>query len=138
MDKDYQNERSYKRWALNTQDEHLPLSLQRSGIAVSLRHPWLFNYHICRGVIKDVSFGGAGLLLAAEKKLPKRLIVVFNKSTRLSGVIKYSKVVNEQLQFVGIEWVTKSEQKKADLLAQLQVQPNQAKQYDSDTEKQQL
>ena len=57
--KEKDNERNYKRWYLNHKDEHLSLAIQRGGISVKLKHPWLFGYQICQGVIKDVSVGGA-------------------------------------------------------------------------------
>jgi hypothetical protein len=118
--KEKDNERNYKRWYLNHKDEHLSLAIQRGGIAVKLKHPWLFGYQICQGVIKDVSVGGAGLLVPAEKKLPKRVVVVFNQLYSFTGLVRYSKSINDQLKFIGLEWVTKSEQERMDLVVSLQ------------------
>ncbi|WP_159817216.1 PilZ domain-containing protein [Colwellia sp. 20A7] len=115
-----ENERNYKRWYLNHKDEHLSLAIQRSGIAVKLKHPWLFGYQICQGVIKNFSVGGAGLLVPAEKKLPKKVVVVFNQIDSFTALVKYSKSINDQLKFVGLEWATKNEQERIDLVASLQ------------------
>ncbi|MBU2926107.1 PilZ domain-containing protein [Colwellia sp. 4_MG-2023] len=122
-----ENQRLYKRWYLNHKDEHLSLAIQRSGIAVKLKHPWLFGYQICQGVIKNVSVGGAGLLVPAEKKLPKRVVVAFNQIESFTGLVKYSKSINEQLKFVGLEWATKNEQERMDLVANLQALSKQEK-----------
>ena len=115
--------RHYKRWPLNEKDEHLPLPQQQSGIAVTIHHYWLFNRLICRAVIKDVSFGGAGLLVPAEKKMPNKITVMFSKDKRLSGLIKHRELVSEKLQFLGIEWTSKNEQQKSELFTELAIEP---------------
>ena len=115
-----ENERNYKRWYLNQKDEHLSLTIQRTGLAIKVKHPWLFRYEICRGVIKDFSVGGAGLLVPAEKKLPRKIIISFNQLYSFTGLIKYSKSINDQLKFIGVEWTTKSEQERMDLVTNLQ------------------
>ncbi|WP_249363207.1 hypothetical protein [Pseudoalteromonas sp. S1609] len=44
---------------------------------------------LCHGLAKDISVGGVGLLVPAEKTNPNKIIVVFDKTNRLAVKVMY-------------------------------------------------
>ncbi|MCF7518755.1 MULTISPECIES: PilZ domain-containing protein [Pseudoalteromonas] len=124
MNKSEESKRTHPRWPLCEQDTQLPAAMQQGGIAVKLHHSWLFNYFICRAVVKDISVGGAGMLVPNEHKLPGKVRVAFNDSNAFIGTIRYTYPVTEKLNFVGIEWQKKDELRRIELVAELQKQAN--------------
>lgn len=126
MKKLFNSKRSHPRWPLYRTSSDIPEAMQQGGIAVKLHHPWFFNYFLCRAVIKDISVGGAGILVPNEHRLPRKIRVAFNDNNGFVGLVKYTRTVTEKLNFVGIEWQSKDELKRIELVAELQKQARQA------------
>ncbi|PCC12262.1 PilZ domain-containing protein [Pseudoalteromonas sp. JB197] len=122
MSNQFETKRNYKRWNLNQKDNYEPESVQRGGIAVELLRNFFIDFSICHAVAKDISVGGVGLLVPAERAIPDKIIVVFDKHNRLVGKVMYRRSVNEKLMFLGVEWVTKNERKKSKIVSYLQQQ----------------
>ncbi|MBE0378075.1 PilZ domain-containing protein [Pseudoalteromonas prydzensis] len=131
MNKFAKSKRSHPRWSLFNASREIPAAMQQGGIAVKLHHPWFFNYFLCRAVIKDISVGGAGILVPSEHRLPRKIRVSFNSTNSFIGIIKYTRTVTEKLNFVGIEWQAKDELKRIELVAELQKQARQAAAFSS-------
>ncbi|GAB0110493.1 PilZ domain-containing protein [Pseudoalteromonas distincta] len=122
MSSQFETKRNYKRWNLNPKDNYEPEALQRGGIAVELLRNFFIDISICHAVAKDISVGGVGLLVPAEKTIPNTFTVVFDEYSRLVGRIMYRRPVNEKLMFLGVEWVTKNERKRSAIVTRLQQQ----------------
>ena len=121
MSKDkLETKRNFKRWNLNPKDAYEPESVQRGGIAVELLRDFIIDISLSHAVAKDISLGGVGLLVPAEKKIPKRFIVVFDEYSRLTGQIMYRRQINDKLIFLGVEWVTKNSNKRSVIVKRLQ------------------
>lgn len=122
MNSEFETKRNYKRWNLNPKDNYEPEALQRGGIAVELIRNFIIDISICHAVAKDISVGGVGLLVPAEKSIPKSFTVVFDEYSRLVGKVMYRRPVNEKLVFLGVAWVTKNERKRSAIVTRLQQQ----------------
>lgn len=122
MSSQFETKRNYKRWNLNPKDNYEPEALQRGGIAVEILRNFFIDISICHAVAKDISVGGVGLLVPAEKTIPNTFTVVFDEYSRLAGRIMYRRSVNEKLMFLGVEWVTKNERKRSEIVTRLQQQ----------------
>lgn len=122
MNNQPETKRSYKRWSLNPKDSYEPEAIQRGGVGVQLLRNFFIDISICHAVAKDISIGGVGLLVPAEKKIPDKLTVVFDENSRLTGKVMYRREVNVKLIFLGVEWTTKNEKKKSTIIARLQQQ----------------
>ncbi len=97
-----EGKRLYTRHALSYEDA--PKELQHDGYPVKLSWPWILDWFGCNGVMKDVSLGGCGLLVSAEKKVPEFIIVQLNEQTRLKAKVVYRNNVTPKLLFLGVDW----------------------------------
>ncbi len=122
MSNQSETKRSYKRWNLNLKDNYEPESVQLGGVGVQLLRRCFIDISLCHGVAKDISVGGVGLLVPAEKTIPNKIIVVFDKTNRLAGKVMYRRAVSEKLMFLGVEWISKNERLRSDIVNRLQLQ----------------
>jgi len=122
MSSQIETKRNYKRWNLNSKDNYEPEAIQRGGVGVQLLRNFFIDISICHAVAKDISVGGVGLLVPAEKTIPKTLLVVFDEYSRLAGKVMYRRQVNEKLIFLGVEWTSKNESKRSTIVKRLQQQ----------------
>ena len=49
-------------------------------------------------------------------------IVVFDKANRLTGKVTYRREVSDKLVFLGVEWISKNERLRSDIVNHLQLQ----------------
>lgn len=122
MSSQIETKRSYKRWNLNPKDNYEPEAIQRGGIGVQLLRNFFIDISVCHAVAKDISVGGVGILVPAEKTIPNTLTVVFDEYSRLVGRVMYRRQVNEKLVFLGVEWTSKNERKRSAIVTRLQQQ----------------
>lgn len=122
MSNQSETKRSYKRWNLNLKDNYELESVQLGGVGVQLLRRCFIDIPLCHGVAKDISVGGVGLLVPAEKAIPDKFIVVFDKANRLTGKVTYRREVSDKLVFLGVEWISKNERLRSDIVNHLQLQ----------------
>ena len=122
MSSQIETKRNYKRWNLKPKDNYEPEAIQRGGVGVQLLRNFFIDISICHAVAKDISVGGVGILVPAEKTIPNTLTVVFDEYSRLAGKVMYRRQVNEKLMFLGVEWTSKNESKRSAIVKRLQQQ----------------
>ncbi|HEX5793009.1 MAG TPA: PilZ domain-containing protein [Rheinheimera sp.] len=102
--------RRYLRWYFCTANQ--PHESQTQGIAVKLKQPGLFGSQLCLAVVKDMSLGGAGLLVPLSKTVPDTIVVEYDSQTRIKAEVVYRRRVSDKLEFLGISYLdTKREQR---------------------------
>ena len=93
-----------------------PIEHQAQGISVVLGVGIPFSKPICYGVMKDVSLGGAGILVPAERNIPtNRVLMIRINGIVAKGKLIYQKPLTERLSFVGIHWAETSIKRKVQL-----------------------
>lgn len=103
--------REFPRWQFHQVD--VPLAMQSQGIAARVyRQGLLFDRLIAQVVVKDMSLGGAGLLVPSQYPLPKKLLLSIDDADKpLQCLIMHRYPVDAALHFVGVSWYrVKSEQ----------------------------
>ncbi|MBU3023125.1 PilZ domain-containing protein [Aestuariibacter sp. A3R04] len=102
-------DRKYKRVPLT--QETTPSEMQAKGVPAELLRHSIFNYSICKAVLKDISVGGAGALVPASKKIPNKVRVLIADKITLKAKVAYRNTVNDELIFLGLDWSNESEKK---------------------------
>lgn len=109
--------RRYLRWYFCT--ANLPHEQQAQGIAVKFYQPGLFGKQICLAVLKDISLGGAGVLVPLSRAVPDMVTVEYNNDTRINAAVVYRRQVSDKLVFLGLSWRDHKRQQRLKLLRQL-------------------
>ncbi len=96
--------RKYRRWYFAA-DESQPKEIQTNGVAVKLaRQGWFGAAHlVCHAVVKDISLGGAGVLVPATIQVPDAVFVMYQQ-IRIKAQVVYRQQVTDKLIFLGIDW----------------------------------
>jgi hypothetical protein len=94
--------RSFYRWYFY--DPAVSLQSQTKGIPVRLKQTGWFGQELGSAVVKDMSMGGAGLLVPLKDKVPDSFWVLYDKTTKVKARVCYRKVIDEKLEFLGLEW----------------------------------
>lgn len=106
--------RLHRRWYLGRED--LPTEQQSGGVAVTLYRNLFFPWPLCKAIVKDVSLGGAGALVPADKKVPGKVKVVFAEGMSLTARIVHRQPISEKLLFLGLDWTREPDSKRRALL----------------------
>ena len=106
--------RKYKRVPLT--EEICPSEFQAKGVPAKLLRNSIFNFSICKAVLKDISIGGAGALVPAAKKIPNKVKVLIADKMTLNAKVVHRKVVSDELIFLGLDWSNESEKKYNDMM----------------------
>lgn len=109
--------RKYLRWYFNANNQ--PVALQSKGIAVKIWHTGLFGSQICQAVVKDVSLGGAGLLIPQSKVVPDVIAVEYDNQFKIKAEVVYRRQINNELVFLGISWLDAKHEQRLSLLRRL-------------------
>ncbi len=84
---------------------------QSQGMAIRLCRPGFFGRLICLGVLKNVSKGGAGLLIPSNSVLEKKFVIKFSGGLKLAVSLRYRRPISTRLEFVGVKWNSANERK---------------------------
>lgn len=109
--------RKHLRWYFAAATQ--PPETQASGVPVKLKEDRWFGRSICQGVVKDISLGGAGILVPSSKQIPDMLITIYDSTTRIKAEVIYRRPVSDKLTFLGLRWVTSDREKHLRLLRRL-------------------
>lgn len=109
--------RKYLRWYFCTANQ--PAETQTKGIAVKLWQSGLFGSQICQAVVKDISLGGAGLLVPLTKTVPDIISVEYHQQLRIKAEVVYRRQVSDKLVFLGISWLDAKRELRLNLLRRL-------------------
>lgn len=92
-------------------DKTQPLQQQSGGLVVMLREAsLLLGEELGRVIIKDISTGGAGVLVSSIIKVPKKALIVFPKESGIKPqkvLVVYTRQLNPALNFYGLQWANK-------------------------------
>ena len=99
-------ERKYKRIALT--QETAPRKLQSQGVPAKLLRGPLFNFMLCHAVLKDISVGGAGVLVPSAKEIPDKVRVSIADKLNLKARVVRRQQISEELMYLGIVWAKES------------------------------
>lgn len=108
--------RSY-RWYFY--DPKQPLLVQAKGVSVRLKAVGWFGKDVGFAVVKDMSSGGAGLLVSKKDAVPARFWVCYNRETKVKAQVKYRRAVGDKLEFLGLSWIGAEDQLVLTLLRKL-------------------
>lgn len=114
MDHNYEEQRKFQRWYLFTQQESP--EQQSQGISVQLKASSLFGGKLAQAVVKDVSLGGAGILLSAKQPVPQQFKLVYQGKYSVEAEVVYRQPLTERLLFCGIRWDKSSRHKRFDAI----------------------
>ena len=109
--------RRYLRWYFCTAS--LPHEQQAQGIPVKLYQSGLFGKQLCLAVLKDISLGGAGVLVPLSRTVPEVITVVYDNDTRIDAAVVYRRQVSDKLVFLGLSWRDNKRQQRLKLLRRL-------------------
>ncbi|MDX3774306.1 hypothetical protein QE250_09285 [Chromatiaceae bacterium AAb-1] len=110
--------RKYRRWYFAADSQ--PKEVQTNGVAVKLaRRSWWFESFICNAVVKDVSLGGAGVLVPSTKTVPDAIVVRYEPDIRIKADVVYRQLVNDKLMFLGLNWESAAHEQRLKLLRKL-------------------
>jgi hypothetical protein len=109
--------RKHYRWYFN--DEKTPQEKHSRGVEVHVHRSGVFRLYICRAIMKDMSIGGAGLLVPTNQKIPDAISVAYDGKTHAKGQVVYRRAESEKLMFIGVEWVSADYQRTLALLRKL-------------------
>lgn len=109
--------RRYLRWYFCTAS--LPHEQQAQGIPVKFYQSGLFGKQICLAVLKDISLGGAGVLVPLSRPVPELITVQYDKDTRIEAAVVYRRQVSDKLVFLGLSWRDNKRQQRLKLLRKL-------------------
>lgn len=109
--------RQFYRWYFY--DPTQPLAAQTKGVPVKLKSTGWFGGEIGSAVVKDMSGGGAGVLVPRKDKVPGKFWVCYDRNTRVKAVVKYRQQVDDKLEFLGLAWVNADPQLVLKLLRKL-------------------
>ena len=109
--------RQFYRWYFY--DPSQPLATQTKGVPVKLKSTSWFGGDIGSAVVKDMSGGGAGLLVPRKDKVPEKFWVGYDRETRVKAQVKYRQLVDDKLEFLGGSWVSAEPQLVLKLLRKL-------------------
>lgn len=100
--------RKFFRWYFESSKQ--PTELQSRGVALKLYPTTLFGSEICHSILKDISFGGAGLLVPSSARIPEQLLLVYSERHKLKAKVVYRRQINDKLTFLGVRWLPGKEQ----------------------------
>ncbi|WP_334021365.1 PilZ domain-containing protein [Alteromonas sp. S015] len=78
--------------------------IQSQGLPISVHRAGLFGRLLCCGVLKDISEGGAGILIPRVDKLDGKLVLRFAGKLKLDVAVRYRRRISDRLEFVGVQW----------------------------------
>lgn len=102
MSDNEQHKRRFERLQLDLSGEDAVQ--QSSGLAVTLFQTGMFGKFICSGVLKDISEGGAGILIPRRDSLNEFINIKFANKFKLAVQVCYRRPISARLEFVGIQW----------------------------------
>ncbi len=123
--------RRYLRWYFCTAT--LPHEQQAQGIPVKLYQSGLFGNQICLAVLKDISLGGAGILVPLSRPVPDLITVEYDSETRISAEVVYRRQVSDKLIFLGLSWRDHKREQRLRLLRRLSKKALREQRDSSDT-----
>ncbi|MCT8125009.1 PilZ domain-containing protein [Alishewanella sp. BS5-314] len=109
--------RKFFRWYFASATQ--PTALQSRGVALKLYADTLFSAVLCHAVLKDISYGGAGVLVPASAQLPEQLLLVYAGKHKLKAKVVYRRQISDKLSFLGLRWLPGKEQYVLQLLRTL-------------------
>lgn len=109
--------RKFFRWYFESTKQ--PTELQSRGVALKLYPATLFGSEICHSILKDISFGGAGLLVPSSAQIPEQILLVYTERHKLKAKVVYKRQINDKLVFLGVCWMPGKEQFVLQLLRAL-------------------
>ncbi|MDN2480127.1 PilZ domain-containing protein [Vibrio agarivorans] len=119
MKSDNEAKRKYIRWYFWMPEE--PFKSQASGLAVQLKQPgWFRHKTLGRAVIKDISMGGAGVLVSNRIEVPDKIMVSIPDGDEFSADVVYQRDEGELFTFLGITWSDTNDEKRMALINQVQ------------------
>lgn len=124
MNRSYENQRKYHRWYLCTQQESP--EQQSQGVSIEIRGGSRFGRKVGRAIIKDISLGGAGILLSAKQPIPEVFRLVYQNSYSSKAEVVYRRPLNGHLIFCGIRWYESNRHKRLKMLRLLRQLKRQA------------
>lgn len=77
---------------------------QSSGLAVQLYNKGFFGKLICLGVLKDISEGGAGVLIPRHQPINDDVVIQLGKKFKLDVDVCYRRTISQRLEFIGFRW----------------------------------
>jgi len=105
--------RRYQRWYFNA--KQAPLTQQSHGVPAEISTA-LVGQAISRAILKDVSAGGAGILIPSVNRLPRYICLKSEELGSTRGEVVYRRRVSSQLEFIGIRWYWMSTKRRIHIL----------------------
>ncbi|WP_394244736.1 PilZ domain-containing protein [Vibrio astriarenae] len=119
MKSDNEAKRKYIRWYFWMPEE--PFKSQANGLAVQLKQPgWFKNKLLGRAVIKDISMGGAGVLISNRIQIPEKVIVAIPDGDEFTADVVYQRDEGDLFTFLGLTWSDSNDARRMDLINQVQ------------------
>ncbi|MDR9826447.1 PilZ domain-containing protein [Vibrio sp. FNV 38] len=123
MKSDNEAKRKYIRWYFWMPEE--PFKSQTSGLAVQLKQTgWFKKKPLGRAVIKDISLGGAGVLVSNRIQVPDKIIVEIPDGDEFVADVVYQRDEGELFTFLGLTWADKNDDRRMKLIEQVQAHTN--------------
>ncbi|MGL6314833.1 PilZ domain-containing protein [Vibrio sp. WXL103] len=98
-----------------------PIKSQASGVAVQLKQPgWFSNKLLGRAVIKDISLGGAGILVSNRVEVPKNILIETSTGHLFNAEVVYQRDEGELFTFLGVLWTDNNDEARIELIEEAQ------------------
>ncbi|MCK6262246.1 PilZ domain-containing protein [Vibrio sp. ZSDE26] len=118
MNSKNESKRKHARWYFWLPEE--PFGTQTSGLAVELKKLGWFRRKLGRAVIKDISLGGAGVLISNKHKIPGKIVIVTPEGLELMADVVYQRPEGKSFTFLGLTWSDGNEDKILELISDVQ------------------
>lgn len=118
MNSENETKRKHARWYFWSPNE--PFGTQTNGLAVEIRKVSWFKRKIGHAVIKDISLGGAGILVSNRVNVPSRIIVITPNLSEFYADVIYQRKEGDNFTFLGITWADSNDDERLELIAHVQ------------------
>ncbi|MEZ8825687.1 PilZ domain-containing protein [Vibrio amylolyticus] len=123
MKSDNESKRKYTRWYFWLPQESF--DRQTNGLAVKIYQRNWFKRKLAHAVIKDISHGGAGILVSKNVLVPNEIIIQIDSKKEFLAEVVYQRKEGEQFKFLGVTWLDDNDDFILELIRQVQNVTNQ-------------
>ncbi|WP_295900759.1 PilZ domain-containing protein [uncultured Vibrio sp.] len=128
MKSENESKRKHTRWYFWLPKE--PFSKQTSGLAVQIYKKGWLKQKLGHAVIKDISLGGAGLLVSNSLMLPNQIIIKTTTKKEFIADVVYQRKEGELYKFLGVTWGDGNDDSRIELISQVENLTNQESRED--------
>ncbi|WP_047043554.1 PilZ domain-containing protein [Vibrio mexicanus] len=112
-----ENERQHTRWQYDESER--PYDQQSRGLAVEIHETGFFGKRIGRAVVKDISLGGAGILISNQLSIPENIKIIGPDKIRFYAKVVYQRAEGDRFKFVGVTWNDGKNKQRVSLIAKI-------------------